>query len=70
MLKLVGAELLTTTPPTHACTPPQVVSEIKPEWLVEIAPHYYNRKEIMEQAAKKLPKALGRAQETATVVVE
>ena len=38
----------------------RVVSEIKPEWLVEIAPHYYSKKEIMEQAAKKLPKALGR----------
>ncbi len=38
----------------------RVVSEIKPEWLVEIAPHYYSKKEIMEQAAKKLPKALGK----------
>jgi pre-mRNA-splicing factor ATP-dependent RNA helicase DHX16 len=41
----------------------RVVSEIKPEWLAEIAPHYYSRKEIMEQAAKKLPKALGKAAE-------
>ena len=31
---------------------------------VEIAPHYYSKKEIMEQAAKKLPKALGKAAET------
>jgi hypothetical protein len=30
---------------------------------VEIAPHYYSKKEIMEQAAKKLPKALGKAAE-------
>ncbi|EFN51356.1 hypothetical protein CHLNCDRAFT_59259 [Chlorella variabilis] len=29
--------------------------------LVEIAPHYYSKKEIMEQAAKKLPKTLGKA---------
>ena len=41
----------------------RVVSEIKPEWLVEIAPHYYSKKEIMEQAAKKLPKALGKKAE-------
>ncbi|PRW59127.1 pre-mRNA-splicing factor ATP-dependent RNA helicase DHX16 isoform A [Chlorella sorokiniana] len=43
----------------------RVVSEIKPEWLVEIAPHYYSKKEIMEQAAKKLPKTLGKAAEKA-----
>ncbi|GAB4815704.1 hypothetical protein N2152v2_002750 [Parachlorella kessleri] len=41
----------------------RVVSEMKPEWLVEIAPHYYSKKEIMEQAAKKLPKALGKKAE-------
>ena len=89
----------------------RVVSEIKPEWLVDIAPHYYSKKveggtaahagvaavcleavppprprpcppqpdprrprpaaraarcapqEIMEQAAKKLPKTLGKAAE-------
>ncbi|KAK9803173.1 hypothetical protein WJX72_009006 [[Myrmecia] bisecta] len=39
----------------------RTVSEIKPAWLVEIAPHYYSKKEIDEQAAKKLPKALGKA---------
>ncbi|PSC75579.1 pre-mRNA-splicing factor ATP-dependent RNA helicase DHX16 [Micractinium conductrix] len=39
----------------------RVVSEINPEWLVEIAPHYYSKKEIMEQAQKKLPKMLGKA---------
>lgn len=33
----------------------RTVSEIKPEWLVEIAPHYYNKKDIMEDA-KKMPK--------------
>lgn len=43
----------------------RVVSEIKPEWLVEIAPHYYNKKDILEMAAKKLPKALGKAPEAA-----
>jgi hypothetical protein len=30
---------------------------------VEIAPHYYSKKEIMEQAAKKLPKVAGKASE-------
>ena len=25
------------------------VSEIKPEWLVEVAPHYYSRKELMQE---------------------
>lgn len=36
------------------------VSEIKPEWLVEIAPHYYSKKDILEEG-KKLPKGKGRA---------
>jgi len=35
--------------------------EIKPEWLVEIAPHYYNKKDIDDDAGKKLPKAVGKA---------
>ncbi|KAG2437125.1 hypothetical protein HYH02_011381 [Chlamydomonas schloesseri] len=33
----------------------RTVSEIKPEWLIEIAPHYYNKKDILEDA-KKMPK--------------
>eukprot|EP00210_Caulerpa_lentillifera_P006915 g6612.t1 len=37
------------------------VSEIKPEWLIEIAPHYYNRKEIKEESSRKLPRVLGKA---------
>lgn len=39
----------------------RVCSEIKPQWLVEIAPHYYTAKEVDDMAAKKLPKALGKA---------
>jgi pre-mRNA-splicing factor ATP-dependent RNA helicase DHX16 len=39
----------------------RTVSEIKPEWLVDIAPHYYSKKEIMDQATKKMPKILGKA---------
>jgi len=27
----------------------RTVSEIKPEWLVEVAPHYYNRRELMQE---------------------
>ncbi|GLC34308.1 hypothetical protein PLESTM_000181000 [Pleodorina starrii] len=36
----------------------RTVSEIQPAWLVEIAPHYYDRKELLEGegAAKKVPK--------------
>ncbi len=33
----------------------RTVSEIRPEWLVEIAPHYYSKKDILEDA-KKMPK--------------
>lgn len=41
----------------------RVVSEIKPEWLVDIAPHYYSQKEIMDQAARKMPKGVGKGAE-------
>lgn len=40
------------------------VSEIKPEWLVEVAPHYYSKKDIADDA-KKLPKGKGRSAPTA-----
>lgn len=40
----------------------RVVSEIKPEWLVDLAPHYYSKKEILDKAAKKLPKGMGKAE--------
>jgi pre-mRNA-splicing factor ATP-dependent RNA helicase DHX16 len=35
------------------------VIEIRPEWLAEIAPHYYSKAETAPEA--KLPKALGKA---------
>ncbi len=35
--------------------------EINPEWLVEIAPHYYKEKDINDDSTKKLPKGVGRA---------
>ena len=31
---------------------------IKPEWLLEIAPHYYKSKDIEDGSKKKLPKGL------------
>ena len=34
--------------------------EIKPEWLIEIAPHYYKRTELVTEGPK-MPKAAGRA---------
>ena len=37
-------------------------AECKPEWLVEIAPHYYKKKELEDTVGKKLPKVAGRAQ--------
>jgi len=36
------------------------VIEIEPDWLVEIAPHYYKQSEITEHA-KKMPKTVGRS---------
>lgn len=40
------------------------VSEIRSEWLVEIAPHYYTKTEVQDDANKKLPKVAGKAQMT------
>jgi hypothetical protein len=39
----------------------RTVSEIKHEWLAEVAPHYYKAAELEDQAGKKLPKGAGRA---------
>ncbi|KAL9243279.1 hypothetical protein vseg_017186 [Gypsophila vaccaria] len=35
------------------------VTELKPEWLVEIAPHYYQMKDVEDPAAKKMPRGKG-----------
>ncbi|ONK64758.1 uncharacterized protein A4U43_C07F29560 [Asparagus officinalis] len=37
------------------------VIELKPEWLVEIAPHYYQLKDVEESGAKKMPRGEGRS---------
>ncbi|KAL2319809.1 hypothetical protein Fmac_028778 [Flemingia macrophylla] len=39
------------------------VTELKPEWLVEIAPHYYQLKDVEDSSSKKLPRGAGRTQE-------
>ena len=39
----------------------RTVSEIKSEWLAEVAPHYYGRAELEDASSKKLPKGAGRA---------
>ncbi|KAL9170487.1 hypothetical protein ABFS82_04G147700 [Erythranthe guttata] len=37
------------------------VTELKPEWLVELAPHYYQLKDVEDLASKKMPRGQGRA---------
>ncbi|KAJ6843325.1 pre-mRNA-splicing factor ATP-dependent RNA helicase DEAH1 [Iris pallida] len=40
------------------------VTELKPDWLVEIAPHYYQLKDVEDSGTKKLPRGEGRAEMT------
>ncbi|CDP18397.1 unnamed protein product [Coffea canephora] len=35
-------------------------TELKPEWLVEIAPHYYQLKDVEDPTSKKMPRGEGR----------
>ena len=42
----------------------RTVSEIKPEWLLEIAPHYYSKRDLVDPAGQKMPKTAGRAAPT------
>ena len=37
--------------------------EIKNEWLLEVAKHYYKAKELEDSTNKKMPKNKGRAKE-------
>eukprot|EP01064_Diplonema_japonicum_P034745 TRINITY_DN7309_c1_g1_i2.p1 TRINITY_DN7309_c1_g1~~TRINITY_DN7309_c1_g1_i2.p1 ORF type:complete len:917 (+),score=210.20 TRINITY_DN7309_c1_g1_i2:257-2752(+) len=39
------------------------VVEIRPEWLVEIAPHFYKSKDITTEERKKMPKGVGKSAE-------
>ncbi|XP_074286404.1 pre-mRNA-splicing factor ATP-dependent RNA helicase DEAH1-like [Silene latifolia] len=36
------------------------VTELKPEWLVEIAPHYYQLKDVEDHSSKRVPRGIGR----------
>ncbi|KAK7411357.1 hypothetical protein VNO78_02790 [Psophocarpus tetragonolobus] len=35
------------------------VTELKPDWLVEIAPHYYQLKDVEDSSSKKMPRGAG-----------
>ncbi|KAK2441771.1 pre-mRNA-splicing factor ATP-dependent RNA helicase DEAH1 [Trifolium repens] len=37
------------------------ITELKPEWLLEIAPHYYQLKDVEDTGSKKMPRGEGRA---------
>ena len=39
----------------------RTVTEIKQQWLTEIAPHMYNQNDIQDETGKKVPKVQGRA---------
>lgn len=36
------------------------VTEIESKWLLEVAPHYYQDRELEDSTNKKLPKTLGK----------
>lgn len=40
------------------------VIEIDPAWLIEVAPHYYNKQETVDQTKIKMPKSMGKAAES------
>ncbi|RWS02705.1 pre-mRNA-splicing factor ATP-dependent RNA helicase DHX16-like protein [Dinothrombium tinctorium] len=44
------------------------VIEIEPQWLVEVAPHYYKDKEIDDNSTKKMPKQIGKSSSDLTRV--
>ena len=47
----------------------RMVLKIKSEWLIEIAPHYYNKDDITNSILgtnKKMPKAVGKAVDEVT----
>lgn len=39
----------------------RTVSEIKPTWLYEVAPHFYSKSELQDDSGKKMPKQVGRS---------
>eukprot|EP00038_Savillea_parva_P019455 m.27593 g.27593 ORF g.27593 m.27593 type:complete len:1068 (-) comp4427_c0_seq1:179-3382(-) len=46
------------------------VVEIDSKWLIEVAPHYYNAKEIEDSSTKKMPKVAGKAKETSYIDID
>ncbi|KAK4486399.1 hypothetical protein RD792_009073 [Penstemon davidsonii] len=44
------------------------VTQLKPEWLVEIAPHYYHLKDVEDLASNKMPRGDGRSAKINNVV--
>lgn len=40
--------------------------EIEPQWLAEVAPHYYKTHEIEDPSAKKMPKQVGKSRDQLT----
>jgi pre-mRNA-splicing factor ATP-dependent RNA helicase DHX16 len=38
----------------------RMVTPIKSEWLIDIAPHYYKQNDIEEASKKKMPKGMGK----------
>lgn len=53
---IVFHELIFTTKEFMRCT-----TEIDSKWLLEIAPHYYQAKEVEDSTNKKMPKTIGRS---------
>jgi pre-mRNA-splicing factor ATP-dependent RNA helicase DHX16 len=37
------------------------VSEIESKWLLEVAPHYYQARELEDSTNKKMPKVVGKS---------
>ena len=50
------------TPPALCPLCPQVI-EIDSGWLLEVAPHYYQAKELEDASARKMPKKVGKSRE-------
>ncbi|GJR19237.1 pre-mRNA-splicing factor ATP-dependent RNA helicase DEAH1-like protein isoform X1 [Tanacetum coccineum] len=46
------------------------VSELKPEWLVEIAPHYYQLKDVEDLASKKMPRGVESSRSDAKMAID
>lgn len=47
---------------TSVLSPVQVI-EIDSSWLLEVAPHYYQSKELEDSSNKKMPRKQGKAKE-------